>query len=104
MIEPWHNVRDPDYFRGILGNMVRLDSGARNSPSTIVRLGIGGQGKWPNYQVETATRVRAFMGSSHKPDPRAAGGRYAEAELSARHFSFRDIQQLLEACMTRIAA
>ncbi len=47
--EPWVQVSDPDYFRGVLGSMMRLDSKARHNTSTIVRFGIGGHGTWPNY-------------------------------------------------------
>ncbi|MDN3568766.1 hypothetical protein QWZ14_30690 [Paeniroseomonas aquatica] len=96
---PWLLVREPDYFKGVIGSMVKFDSKAKDDPAVVARFGRMGHGVQPNYQLEAPPhRVRAHMGGGHKPDATAPGGRYADVELSER-FTLKNVQALLRRCL-----
>lgn len=97
--KPWLLVRDPAYFRGVLGSMVAFDRNARHDSSIVVRFGLTGDGVRPNYQVESPGRSAAKRGDSHAPDKQAFAASYADHDISAEHFALADVTALLERCL-----
>lgn len=97
---PWLLVHNPNYFKGVIGSMVKFDPNARHDPSVIVRFGLMGDGIRPNYQFEAGDgRVAAYSSNSHDKDMQAPNGRYADAELSVDRFTLTALRQLLQRCL-----
>ena len=92
---PWEIVTNPDYFRGILGNLVSKADGT-------VRFGRTGYGTWPNYQIETSDGTKLpYRGNNHERDPQAPETGYEESNLAPDIFDYRGVQSLLAACLER---
>lgn len=97
---PWLLVREPDYFKDVLGSLIRFDGQAKDDPNIVVRFGRMGIGVHPNYQLAAPPQhVLAYTGGGHKPDASAPGGRYADVELSEERFTLQDVQALLRRCL-----
>jgi hypothetical protein len=99
--KPWQLVRNPDYFRDVLGSMINVDGNARNDNHLVVRFGLTGDGIRPNYQIETPLgNVHPIRGNNHKPDRQVS--KYATDELSEERFTFQGVQTLLENCIQKM--
>ncbi|PZR93478.1 MAG: hypothetical protein DI537_10170 [Stutzerimonas stutzeri] len=94
MAEPYQKVTDPDYFRGVLGNMV----GPKNGIKT--RFGNRGDGRFPNYQTQDlGGQVRRYSGQSHQLYHEQPLLTFDPAHLSEGEFSYQDVQDLLSAAL-----
>ncbi len=97
---PWLLVRNPDYFRGVLGSVVDFAPNALHDPKVVVRFGLQGEGQQPNYQIEAPDgRVSPRWGSNHEENANAPGSRYADHNLSDQRFTLVDVRKLLERCL-----
>jgi hypothetical protein len=97
--KPWLLVRDPGYFRGVLGSMVAFHANARHESSITVRFGLTGDGIRPNYQIEAPARVAPKRGDNHRDDMHAAATGYTDADLSSERFTLVEVQALLKSCL-----
>ena len=94
--KPWLLVKDPDYFRGILRNMVNSFSNPLYDENVVVRFGLGGEGIRPNYQLEGPPgRILAIAAVNHELDVRAPGGRYDDNMLSEERYTLVQVRDLL---------
>lgn len=91
----------PDYYRGVLTNMKRLDPPAHGASGTSVRFSNAAAGGAPNYQIETSDGIHAISGTDHQPDPSAIGARYWESELDSEEFSITEVVALLHASQAK---
>jgi hypothetical protein len=92
--EPYQKVTDPDYFRGVLGNLVGPKSGMK------VRYGNRGDGRFPNYQtIGVDGKIRRYSGSSHQPYHDQPTVSFEPDHLSDGEFSYQDVQGMLAACL-----
>ena len=92
-MEPYQSVTDPDYFRGVLLNLI----GPKANLS--VRFGNQGDGHSPNYQTQDGEKIRRYSGRSHQlfhDNPLAT---FEDAHLSSGQFTYEEVQQLLKACL-----
>lgn len=99
MAEPYEKVTDPDYFRGVLGNMTGPNSGKK------ARFGNRGDGRFPNYQVEDADgKIRRYSGQTHQLFHDSPAESFEPAHLSYGEFSYQDVQGLLASCLGAVKA
>lgn len=91
---PWEDVKDPSYFRSVLGNMVKLGFGPRSNGAGKVRFGRTGDGYAPNYQIEGPEGTKnVFNGMGHA-EARHVEEEFAEDRLSEQ-FSYQQVQAML---------
>lgn len=94
MAEPYEKVTDPDYFRGVLGNMIGPKSGKKT------RFGNRGEGRFPNYQIHDPDgKIRRYSGQPHQLYHENPEASFEPAHLSDGEFSYQEVQSLLAACL-----
>lgn len=99
MAEPYEKVHDPDYFRGVLRNMVGPKSGNK------ARFGNRGDGRFPNYQIHGPDgKIRRYNGQTHQIYHENPEVTFEPAHLSYGEFSYEDVQSLLAACLNAVKA
>lgn len=77
-----------DYVREVWRNMMRIS--ARHS-SVVVRIGITGVGRRPNYQIDPAGRTDALVERLMLDETDAKGAKRLDAKIDAYHvFSGED--------------
>ena len=92
---PWKKVNDPSYFRQVMGNMVLLGFGPRQSEIALVRFGTTGIGHAPNYQIEGPDGAKhCFRGMGHA-EASEVDDEFATDNLSEDRFTYADIQAML---------
>lgn len=92
-MHPHERITDPNYFRGVLGNLVANNGHA-------VRYGLTGEGFFANYQIEREDRVLRFDGRTHKPFHDRPFESF-EAENLSEPYSRNDVQEMIAARLTR---
>lgn len=99
MAEPYEKVNDPDYFRGVLRNMVGPKSGKK------ARFGNRGDGRFPNYQIQDPDgKIRRYNGQTHHLYHENPEATFEPGHLSYGEFSYEDVQSLLAACLGAVKA
>lgn len=84
------NVNDPKYYHGVIGNMQEF-----GSDTGVVRFGILGEGKHPNYQIETAAhsdKPRTFRGVNHLPHDKPV----FEPEHLTKTYKLAQVQSMID--------
>ena len=93
--KPWEQVADPSYFKQVMGNMVGLGFGPRQSQVAYVRFGTTGIGHAPNYQIEGPDGAKhCFRGMGHA-EASEVDDEFATGNLSEDRFSYGDVQTML---------
>jgi len=97
---PWEHVNDCSYFRGVMGNMVRLGCGKKSPEAGSVRFGRTGSGYAPNYQIERLQpdpEQFQFNGLGHS-EVAHVDETFAPENISEQ-FSYSDVEQMLARCL-----
>lgn len=97
---PWEDVKDPSYFKGVMGNMVRLGCGKKSPDAGCVRFGRTGGGIAPNYQIERLApepEKFQFNGLGHI-EVEHVDETFAPEKISEQ-FSYLEVERMLARCL-----
>lgn len=96
MTHIYEDVEDENYFRKVLGNMLRKAEPAKSHKLSLVRFGETGKGITPHYMVIDATnKTHIFNGKSHETFTASCDEKFSEKNLSPA-LTFTQVQQEID--------